>query len=392
MTRSWLYAGATIAVLSAVLSHVYIRAPELEASGIYRELKPVNHENCKSIPELKACEKINVLSSGVMYLACAGTIESRITWMPTLDALNATALRSKSTPDYLATYNLRTGEITKLDVRGLTDPRGLNLHGMDVVPDESDPETLWIYLVNHRPHLDLSLEHTYSGANSVIEVFKSRIGANHIDWVQTVEDQDVMVTPNDIVGGANGQEFWFTNDNGAKTGIWREIDVMFRRKSTFVGYCHVNDGCKVASVPLLGSNGIVRASNGFIMVGSYRAGQITVHKPRADKTLEYVSKIDTDLPLDNLALSADGSIIAAAFPKLHLVGPAAKNSSITAPSSALRIYHATADMKQYKVEKLYEDEGQLGSFATTAAMYGDTLYLHGLMAHRMLACKIPLPR
>jgi arylesterase/paraoxonase len=154
-----------------------------------------------------------------MYLACAGSIESRTTWMPTLDALNATAARSRKLHDYIATYDIPTGKISKLDVKGFTESRGLNLHGMDVVVDEKDPNKLWVYLVNHRPPLDLNINPLYAGADSVIEVFTTYLGANHIDWIQTVEDSKVMVTPNDIVGGANGQEFWFTNDNGVKTGV-----------------------------------------------------------------------------------------------------------------------------------------------------------------------------
>ncbi|CAE6474304.1 unnamed protein product [Rhizoctonia solani] len=322
--------------------------------------------------ELQACEKITILSSGIMYLACAGTIESRTTWMPTLDALNATAVLTRSIPDYLATYDINTGAITRLIVKGLADPRGLNLHGMDVVPDETDPMVLWMYLVNHRPQLDSE----YKGADSVIEIFKTRTGEDYVEWVQTVEDAQVMVTPNDIVGGRNGKEFWFTNDNGVKVGSRRHLDAMLWLKTTFVGYCHVTHGCKRASVPLYGSNGITRASDGSILVGSYRVGQITVHKPKKDKTLEYVRKIRTDFPLDNLALSADGSIIAAAFPKLHLLADSMRGVGLTAPSAVLRISDATLDGK-YNVEKIYEDDGQLGSFATTAAMYGNMLYIHG---------------
>jgi hypothetical protein len=86
---------------------------------------------------------------------------------------------------------------------------------MDVVPDETNPNTLWIYLVNHRPELDSALK----GANSVIEILKTQAGADHVEWVRTVENAQVVVTPNDIVGGSNGQEFWFTNDNGSKVGL-----------------------------------------------------------------------------------------------------------------------------------------------------------------------------
>ncbi|KAJ1304411.1 hypothetical protein OPQ81_005559 [Rhizoctonia solani] len=372
MARTWLYATAALAVFGSTLFQM--------------KLHPINHNNCQTIPELQACEKIKILSTGIMYLACAGTIESRTTWMPTLDALNATAVLTRSTPDFLATYNMKTGAITRLTVKGFADPRGLNLHGMDVVPDETDPTRLWIYLVNHRPKSDSA----YKGADSVIEIFTSQAKADYVEWVQTIKDAQVMVTPNDIVGGRNGQEFWFTNDNGVKVGMRRHIDAMFWLKTTFVGYCHVTSGCKRASAPLYGSNGIARASDGSILVGSYRAGQLTVHKPKEDKTLEHVMTINTGLPLDNLALSADGSIIAAAFPKLHLLAESIKNISATAPSAVLRISNGTSNGK-YKVEKIYEDDGQLGSFATTAAMYGDTLYIHGLMAHRMLACKVPLP-
>ncbi|KAG8747129.1 hypothetical protein FRC10_002178 [Ceratobasidium sp. 414] len=348
---TWLYAGGVLALL-ATLFQLFLRGPTVE----YRP-SPLNHEKCTSIP------------------ACAGTIESRTIWMPTLDALNATAVRSQTLRDYVATYDIPTGKITKLGIRGFTEPRGLNLHGMDVVVDKKDQNKLWIYLVNHRPPVNPLMNAESSGANSVIEVFKTNLGASHMDWVQTVEDHKVIITPNDIVGGTNGEEFWFTNDNGAKTGIMRTMAAKLSLKDTFIGYCHLKKGCKVASVLLRASNGIVRASDGSILVGNYRFGKLTVHKQRQDMTIELVEEIDTGLPLDNLALSADGSIIAAGFPNPHVIIPSSKNVSMTVPSAVLRITRGIGN--QYAVEKVYEDEGQLGSFATTAAMYKDTLYIHG---------------
>ena len=49
---------------------------------------------------------------------------------------------------------------------GLDDPRGLSLHGMDVVPSSEDQETLWVYLVNHRPPLEVSGKDSASGMHS----------------------------------------------------------------------------------------------------------------------------------------------------------------------------------------------------------------------------------
>ncbi|ELU39310.1 urea transporter [Rhizoctonia solani AG-1 IA] len=360
MARTWLYGGASLAVLSAALFQVYIRSPALNVHGVHREIHPINHNNCQSVPE------ITILSSGIMYLACAGTIESRTAWMPTLDALNATAVLTRSTADYLATYDTSTGAITKLAVRGLSDPRGLNLHGMDVVPDELDPTMLWIYLVNHRPEP----ESPHKGANSVIEILKTRVGADYVEWVQTVEDAHVIVTPNDIVGANNGKEFWFTNDNGAKVGIMLCSGSVLRLSAIVILHMGARE------LQFIFSGAMESFGDGSFWVGDYRNGQLTVHKPNKDKTLQHVATVMTGLPLDNLALSADGSIIAAAIPKVHLLSDAMNNRSSNVPSTVLRVPNATLG-GNYKVEKIYEDEGQLGSFGTTAAMYEDRLFIHG---------------
>ena len=93
---------------------------------------------------------------------------------------------------------------------------------MDVVPDENDPDLLWVYLVNHRPPLDPSVDVASVGADSAVEIFKTRLGANTLEWVTTVEDPSIMVTPNDVMGGSNGQEFWVTNDSASKVGVVRK--------------------------------------------------------------------------------------------------------------------------------------------------------------------------
>lgn len=62
-------------------------------------------------------------------------------------------------------------------------------------------------------------------------------------------------------------------------------------------------------------------------------------------------------PIDNLALSQDGSIIAAAFPKAaQFTQVAAQNTSITSPAGAFRISintgHGSYFGEKYKVEKV----------------------------------------
>ena len=83
--------------------------------------------------------------SGIVYLACASQ-EGRTLWAPYF-----LTFKQPSRNDYVAFYDPSDSSVTRLELEGLNDPRGLNLHGMDVVASQSDPESLFISLVNHRP-------------------------------------------------------------------------------------------------------------------------------------------------------------------------------------------------------------------------------------------------
>ncbi|KAJ1304412.1 hypothetical protein OPQ81_005560 [Rhizoctonia solani] len=356
-------------------------------------VKPLNTEKCTDIEELKACEKLVIHPSGLVYLACTPSPESRIDWMPSLFNLNSSALRGRASTDYVATYDPSSHLVTRLDMVGMKDPRGLNVHGLDIVADEIDPDILWMYLVNHRPPLDPLADARRIGADPVIEVFKTRLGSNTIEWIRTFEYSSLIVSPNDVVGGSDGKEVWFTNDRRAKTGQVRAlVEGLFRVKSTSVRYCHSDRGCKIAADELYGSNGLARTQDGRFWVASTFGGYITVHERQADNSLAPTEVIQVGFPIDNLAVSPDGSVIAATLPKMIDLMKAAHNTSLTAPSSAHRISLNTGREsyfgEKYKVQKIYEDNGDLGSSATSAALHGDYLYLHGLMAHRLRVCII----
>ncbi|KAG8694762.1 hypothetical protein FRC09_009614, partial [Ceratobasidium sp. 395] len=329
-------------VAFGIFYQVYL-SPVLEVGGAFRRIEPLNTDQCEAVEGLQACEKFVIHASGLVYLACTPSPWDRLAWMPAATNFNATAFRARTVPDYVATYNPDSRIITKLEVLNFAEPRGLSVHGMDVVPDERDSDLLWVYLVNHRPPLDPTVDANVVGADSAIEIFKTRVGASTMEWVKTVEDPSVIVTPNDILGGANGQEFWFTNDSPIKTGA--------------------------------NTDGTVWVTS------SGAAGYITVHEQQADKTLVPVEIIHVGRTLDNIALS-DGFVIAAAAPKVfHFIFNSAHNPAIPSPASAYRISintgHSSYFGEKYKVEKIFEEDGSmLGSAATSAAMHGNKLYLH----------------
>jgi arylesterase/paraoxonase len=152
--------------------------------------------------------------SGILYLACS-TPQSRSQWSPVLLLLNASG---RSQEDYVATYDPQNSRITRLAVSGL--PQGLSLHGMDVVPSASNHKELFVYLVNHQPFVDKDPQKF--GANSTIEIFKTKIGGSTLTHLHTVYNP-VILSPNDIVGSPDGKSFYFTNDAGAKTGLVRHL-------------------------------------------------------------------------------------------------------------------------------------------------------------------------
>jgi len=316
MARPVLIFVSILAALFAFVYQLHLK-PILTALGVGRVIQAVGNDACFSVPDLQACESqcqcfpaqynislANTRSAeivlhqptGILYLACS-TPGSRVHWTPAADRLNSAG---RSTNDYVATYDPSTSLITRLKFSDVPGTRGLSLHGMDVVPSAQNTNELFVYLVNHRVPLQGDSRHI--GADSSIEVFRTSVGSSVLTHIRTVEDPLVILTPNDIVGSSDGRSFFFTNDHGEKTGIvsasdfflnihwnniWRQkryLDVL-GRKSTSVGFCHVEDGCKFAITGMHASNGIARAQNDTFYVANVLGGPLSVLERQDDNSL-----------------------------------------------------------------------------------------------------------
>jgi arylesterase/paraoxonase len=114
----------------------------------------------------------------------------------------------------VATYNPATKQIKRLTPLGFDSPRGLSLHGMDVVPSSENSNELFVYLVNHRP---LLVGNPWeAGADESIEVFKTQVGGDSMTHMHTFEDPTILA-PNDVVGSGDGESVYFTNDANVHT-------------------------------------------------------------------------------------------------------------------------------------------------------------------------------
>ncbi|KAF8312468.1 calcium-dependent phosphotriesterase [Clavulina sp. PMI_390] len=307
---------------------------------------------------------------------------------------------SSPSNDYVATYDHSTKAFTKLTISGFTDPRGLRLHGMDVVPSASSPNELWVYLVNHRPHTgDKAGKDAEFGADEAIEVFKTTVGSTVLTHVHTFEDPtaSVIITPNDIAGSDDGQSLYFTNDHGLRTGKWhRMARAWFSTKVTSVGYCNVKTGCKIAVAGLPGTNGLVKTQDGTIWVASTSDGYIRGFSQQADNSLALVEKVYVGRLMDNLTVDTNGNIYAAvvvgspleadtffADPIHNRMRSAAYNISLNTGRDA---YFG----EKWKVEKIFEDDGQLMSGVTTAFYdpKAKLMYYSGAFAPWSLVCPV----
>ncbi|KAM6502126.1 hypothetical protein JOM56_002103 [Amanita muscaria] len=361
--------------------------PYLITAGVGRLIEPTGNDDCRAVPELKACEKIVIHQpTGVLYLACS-TPASRTFWTPAVGRLNETAA---SRDDYVATYDPSTSRVTRLKLQNFNSDRGLSVHGMDVVPSTSNPDRLFIYLVNHRAPLNGQSAKAV-GADSAIEVFETQVGGSTLTHIKTIEDSTI-ITPNDITGYGDGKSFYVTNDHGEKISLWRYLDFL-GRASTSVVYCNTDTGCKFAMINMHGSNGIVKAQNDTIYVANVLGGGVSVLERQRDNTLVLSEYIKTDRGIDNLAVDTNGAVWAAGFTNaLTLVNKHFEDPSVPCPSSALRISINTGPSafygEKYKVEKVFEDDGSLASGVTSAAYDSERtrLFLHGLASPQLVVC------
>jgi len=301
-------------------------------------------------------------------------------------SLNASG---RSVEDYVATYDPKNARITRLKFSGL--PQGVSVHGMDVVPSSSNPKDLFVYLVNHQPFVGQDSQKV--GANSTIEIFKTKVGWSTLTHLHTVHSP-VIITPNDLVGSSDGKSFYFTNDAGAKTGLMRLLhQVILRTPVSSVGYCHVDEGCKLATPKIHDANGIASVNDTFYVANSLK-GSVTVFERQIDNSLVLTDVIKTDRIVDNLSIDQDGMVWTGALLDLFSFVKHLSNPSTPAASSASRISLNTGEGvfygHKFKVEKVFEDGGNIASGITSAVHDAKRgrLFLHGISSPHLTVCKL----
>ncbi|KAG8821205.1 hypothetical protein FRC19_011333 [Serendipita sp. 401] len=388
---------AGVVALTAAIASLWLH-PVLTVFGLLRPVDNIGTGSCTTLPELPACEKMVLhKGSGLLYLSCS-TIQSRTLWCPAVDHL--AKAKPVSDMDYFAIVDtskpLSPSAVTIPKITGLPthDPtfRGLNFVGLDVVESSTEPGHLWVYVINHRPPLPPLKAQTY-GADSCVEIFKTKIGSDTLEHVRTIEDPEHLVTPNDIVGKDDGSGFWVTNDHVVRVGLKRKIESFFVLEGVGITYCSVTNGCKLAITGLPSMNGIVRATPSRYTMNQdlvYAAGyalndKIYVMERESDDSLILIDSVSTGYAIDNLSIDDQGSLIFATFPRPldWALGYIEAPETFISPSSVhkMTLNPDSYFGDKYKIEKIFENNGTIISGATTAVSSNHlhTLWINGAL-------------
>ncbi|KAJ4467964.1 serum paraoxonase/arylesterase [Lentinula edodes] len=390
-----------VSALLAVLCQIYL-SPLVKVIGLFRTVQTfgLDAAACKYIPELQACEKIVLHQpSGLLYLACS-TPESRLAWTPAMNQLN---VQGRSNDDYVATYDPTTSKVTRLQLENFNSDQPISVHGMDVVQSTSSGNELFVFVINHRAP-PAGQDPRKVGADSVIEVFKTTVSGDRLVHINTVRDPRVIVSPNDVVGEADGKGFFFTNDQGSE--ISKSYNLF--SATTSVGYCHLDHGCKFVALGLYSSNGIVKAStNNTIYVSSNLGGKINVFERQSDNSLLLKDVNEKGQALDNISLDNRDQLWSSAFPKIrdnienlskdphHLASVAAfKISANTGPGSLYGEKYNVEKVSTIKLTKylqsILEDDEKIVSASTSIVHDSDRglIFMHGIAAPHLTVCRM----
>ncbi|BGP16722.1 hypothetical protein JCM10213_009140 [Rhodosporidiobolus nylandii] len=413
LSKLLLVSAPLLAALYALL------APRIDVAGLRRlPHSATNIGDCTPLDGLEACEDAWVHhESGLAYLACS-SLPSRSVWQPAgalLDGpeqLAATASR----PDALRLFDFSTRTHSEVRLEGLPkddSSRGrVYLHGLDVLSSPTDPDELYLFLISHRPRLPAEAS-AQQGADSVVEVFRTRVGSSTAQYVRTLRHEALLKTPNNLVADAAALKegkaaFWASNDHARRLGWERNVEMVWHKPSEIV-YCEASlEGedepeCKVAAEGIQYPNGMVKGPNDLLYSASTFTGEVSVWEiQQVDKTLLPVDTVPLHRPIDNLQVSpTTGAIFAATFPKLLAFGDAAPSPGkpdtpkhVKSPVEIWRVANETGEAQFYGQKyatsiALADPDSKVVSAITSAAPYKDQLLLTGFFSPDAALCKMP---
>lgn len=388
------------AILSA-LFRAFLK-PRIDEIGFFRTVQNLNNDQCEKIEGLEACEDMYVhRPSGLAYLACSRVID-RTHWTPAMSNLNRDRMPVPSL-DYIAILDLKTHAHRRVSLTNLPAhilKYGLHTHGLDLhvesySKDSEDELSVTLYMINHNPpdpiHQAPSL-----GAQSVIEVFKTKIGSSEAEY-QTTVSHPLVLTPNNLVA-ISSSSFYVTNDHARIHGWKRSMEpfVMDNDINSIV-YCSLNGSdspdCNVAVHGHAYANGIAKGPEQMIYMATSFDPRLRLYDAQGDHTLVLTDELKIPRVIDNIYVTEQGSVYLATIPKFFdFYKSLDKPGSRSSATEVWRVSNGTAQDKFFggrlKLEKVFADDGQMVHMTTCVGVYENKLFLTGIASPYVSVCKM----
>ncbi len=225
----------------------------------------------------------------------------------------------------------------------------------------------------------MAINHTDQGHS--IEVF-TKIKKNLI-FEKTITDPS-MISPNDLVL-IDENKFYFTNDHGHTKGIGKFLEEYLGLAVSNVVY-YDGQTFSVVADGIAYANGINFDPNrNLLYVASPRGFLVKVYSRKNDGSLEFIEDIPCGTGVDNIDIDPQGHLWIGGHPNLLHFKAYAQGKKEISPSELIKVIYSGKN--DYKVEKIYVENGSTMSGSTVAVPFQNLILTGNVMDDKFLILK-----
>lgn len=254
-------------------------------------------------------------------------------------------------------------------------------HGIDIWSPKDDPDSVFIFAVNHLPNPAFALSNATDvpKARSQIELFHHKIGTSNAEHLRSIWHPTIR-TPNDIYA-INAHAIYFTNDHYYREGHLRTVEeVITASRWSDVIHLELSDlDAKDASQGIRATVVVeaIQNPNGLghgkdeseILVNRAAAGIMGIaQREGLSPHLKFIETVQLPNTIDNPTYFHDPYAAETGRDASgYVIAGLARASKFPSPQDPVSVYlvSASADRTQ---KLLFQDDGKMVSTASTAVV------------------------
>ncbi len=340
-------AGLVIAVTAFVLHTLYL-------AGSFRTIEPHFAGSCEAVEGVVGGEDITI------------DPEYPIAYISGYDRRAAMARQPHQ--GGIFRYHLEEENATpeRLNIEPLDDFRP---HGISLFKDDDGNRSLFV--INH------------GGDQSTIEIF----AIEDDDLVHRRTIRDPMITSPNNLHAVSHDQFYVTNDHGARSDLGRTLENYLRLPLANVVFFDGHEFGEAAS-GLRFANGVNQSPDGktLYVAGTIEPGIYVYDRNPVSHELDYRHTIKLQTHPDNIEMDSDGNLWVGGISKLLAFVTHVDDPDHPVPAEVIRITPLAGD--DYEITQVYMNDGSELSASSVAAVRGSRLLIGPVMDPHFLDCEM----